>query len=136
MKESLIRTVFIFVLHYKYCSTPIKINIMHVFMLKILQSSLSVRVMLALLTVYVQECKCQNKVIKMEMATISKGRKMCPIGLKLFREAINWYSELNLLSPPSLAVIKYFLQMPIEFTFLPKNRCRLSQYELKTCSYL
>lgn len=90
-------------------------------MLKILQSSLSVRVMLALLTVYVQECKYQNKVIKFEMATISKGRKMCPIGLKLFREAINWYSELNLLSPPSLAVIKYFLQMPIELTFLPKK---------------
>ena len=96
---------------------------MQVCMLKILQSSLPARVMLALLTVYVQECKCQNKVIKIEMATISKGKKMCPIGLKLFREAINWYSELNLLSPPSLAVIKYFLQMPIEFTFLPKNRC-------------
>ena len=92
-------------------------------MSKILQSSLPARVMLALLIVYIQECKCQNKVIKIEMATISKGKKMCPIGLKLFREAINWYSELNLLSPPSLAVIKYFLQMPIEFTFLPKNRC-------------
>lgn len=62
---------------------------MYVCMLKILQGSLSVHVMLALLTVYVQECKCQNKVIKIEMATISKERKMCPIRLKLLREAIN-----------------------------------------------
>ena len=30
-----------------------------------------------------------NKVIKIEMATISKERKMCPIRLKLLREAIN-----------------------------------------------